>query len=578
MALRAKPAAAFVAAVVLLAVAPPAPASSGKTTQVSGASDGSQPNGPTPAATVPDTTSPALSLDGRTVAFSSDASNLVPGDANNAADVFVRDLATGASARASLTADGREANGASYSPALSVDGHYLAFVSSATNLVPGDTNGMPDVFVRSLRTGKIRRVSVSSTGAQADGASNSPFVSAFGEWVTFDSAATNLAAGDTNLIADAFIHDRRTRMTSRIKPPGLPSGRQTLPPEAGADEPRHPHVLWTERATVSYDGRFIAFLRGASRALASSDPFAPAAPFAQDVFVWDRVSRKVEPLPAPSWGGETAAMNANPVISADGRRIAFESWVVVRDHDVVAPNPLDLKDILVWDQVARNFGSASINTWYQGGNADSYSPSLSADGQVVAFVSDATNLVAGDTNNLPDVFARDSRDRTTTRMSIGPGAAQADGASARPQVSYEGRNVVFSSAASTLAAGDTNLVSDVFWRDRRIDSANRAPDLSQPFKGTRRLDAFQETSLRLRARDADGDPLRFGSIFPLPKLASLDPATGEFHWTPTPDEAGRRDIAFWVEDPRGARDFAVVRYYVRAADETAACRISPRDC
>src|SRR5207244_361201 len=142
--------------------------------------------------------SPAISGDGRYVTFASAASNLVAGDTNGAADVFVVDRSTGAVSRPSVSSTGTQANGGSLSPAISGDGRDVTLVSAAANLVAGDTNGAADMFVVERSTGAVSRHSVSSTGTKANGGSLSPAISGDGRYVTFVSAASNLVAGDTN--------------------------------------------------------------------------------------------------------------------------------------------------------------------------------------------------------------------------------------------------------------------------------------------------------------------------------------------------------------------------------------------
>src|SRR5947207_692369 len=156
----------------------------------------------------------ALSADGRLVAFQSDATNLVVGDTNGATDVFVRDRQTGMTARVSVASDGTQANNVSSYPALSADGRFVAFQSDATNLVAGDTNGATDVFVRDRQTGTTERVSVASGGTQGNGASAGPVLSADGGLVAFHSTATNLVAGDANGAYDVFVHDRAVSTTT----------------------------------------------------------------------------------------------------------------------------------------------------------------------------------------------------------------------------------------------------------------------------------------------------------------------------------------------------------------------------
>jgi Tol biopolymer transport system component len=145
-----------------------------------------------------------MSADGRFVAFTSEAP-LVPGDTNGVADVFLRDLRAGTTVRVNLTADGRQAGGASYSPMMSADGRHVVFSSDATNLVAGDTNGVADVFLRDLRPGTTVRASLAADGGQGNDGSYNGVVTRDGRYVAFASAATNLVPGDTNGVTDAFL-------------------------------------------------------------------------------------------------------------------------------------------------------------------------------------------------------------------------------------------------------------------------------------------------------------------------------------------------------------------------------------
>src|SRR3954451_1628681 len=178
------------------------------TRRVSLAASGAQGNGHSLAA--------AVSADGRYVAFYSSATNLVPGDTNKARDVFVRDTKAGMTTRISVAAAGTEADGNSFEPAISADGRYVAFHSDASNLVPGDTNGADDVFVKDRQTGATTRVSVNTAGAEADGGSYTPAMSADGRLVAFLSDATNIVPGDTNQARDVFVHDVATGTTFRV--------------------------------------------------------------------------------------------------------------------------------------------------------------------------------------------------------------------------------------------------------------------------------------------------------------------------------------------------------------------------
>jgi Tol biopolymer transport system component len=210
--------------------------------------------------------SSALSADGRFVAFGSDATNLVPGDTNGEADVFVHDRRTRKTERVSVGPGGGQGNGESFSPSLSADGRFVAFQSYATNLVPGDTNNTSDVFVRDRRTSTTERVSVGPGGVQADGTSFDTELSADGRFVAFASDASNLVSDDTNGMNDVFVHDRQTRKTERVS-----VGQRSVQGNRGSIDP-----------ALSADGRVAAFYSSADN-LVQGDTNSEA-----DVFVHTR--------------------------------------------------------------------------------------------------------------------------------------------------------------------------------------------------------------------------------------------------------------------------------------------------
>jgi hypothetical protein len=159
---------------------------------------------------------PSISADGRYVAFHSDASNLVSGDTNNYEDVFVHDRQTGETTRVSVDSTGVQGNYGGEYPSISADGRYVVFRSYATNLVPGDTNGRCDIFDHDRQTGQTTRVSVDSAGVQGNYGSYYSSISADGRYVAFISDASNLVPGDTNDWSDVFVHDRQTGETTRV--------------------------------------------------------------------------------------------------------------------------------------------------------------------------------------------------------------------------------------------------------------------------------------------------------------------------------------------------------------------------
>ncbi len=203
----------------------------------------------TPTGTVPGMGTASISAHGGKVAFTSDSKELVPGKTTSWRDVFVRDLVAGTTTRV-LGQNGVEPDlPALFEPALSSDGRFVAFASRARNLVPGDTNQHDDVFVHDLASGSTERLSVGWTGTQADHDSQDPVISADGRYVAFVSRASNLAPGDTNGVNDVFVHDRATGLTQRanLGPAGAQANAGSVgPPRISAGGQ---HVLFHSTAT-----------------------------------------------------------------------------------------------------------------------------------------------------------------------------------------------------------------------------------------------------------------------------------------------------------------------------------------
>jgi Tol biopolymer transport system component len=208
--------------------------------------------------------SPAISGDGRYVAFMSLSTNFVPGDTNSAYDVFVRNRVTGTTERISLDSAGAQGNGYSGGPSISGDGRYIAFQSYASNLIPLDTNNWPDVFVRDRAAGTTVCLSLDGSGATANDMSESCSISADGRFVAFSSAATNLVGSDTNGYPDVFVHDRVTGTLQResVTPGGLNSNQESAYPAISAD---NRYFVFQSRASnlvpVDNNGRGDVFIR-----------------------------------------------------------------------------------------------------------------------------------------------------------------------------------------------------------------------------------------------------------------------------------------------------------------------------
>ena len=376
---------------------------------------------------------PVISSDGRFVAWTSGATNLVAGDTNGVADVFVKDRVTGAVSRASVASDGTEANASSQVTGISADGRYLVFQSFASNLVGGDTNNLRDVFVHDRQSGATARVSSDSNGTQANRESTDAAISADGRYVVFSSGATNLAvsdmpAGDSGQFGDVFVKDRQTGGLTRVSVATTPAGKVEGAGFSGG-------------ASISADGRYVAFASSASN-LVSGDTDTQV-----DIYVHDRTDSSTVSI-----SGTATSPSDFPNISDDGNVIAYQSGTNT------------VTNIFVHNRSTGTNTLASVSDQSAIGNGLSLGPVLDADGSRVTFISTATNLVIGDTNARPDVFRRDLETGKTERVSVAEDGSQADNNSGATDIDASGVHVVFQSSATNLVAGDTNGTSDIFVR------------------------------------------------------------------------------------------------------------------
>jgi flagellin-like hook-associated protein FlgL len=412
---------------------------SGETSLISVGSSGTQGN----ATSVEAGSFRSISGDGRYVSFVSAATNLVSGDTNGVTDVFVKDSVTGAIEIASKTYTGAEANGASNSASISTDGNYVIFRSAATNLIASDANGATnDVFLRDLSNDTTELISSSSAGVQGNSSSTSASVSADGRYVVFLSNATNLVAGDVNLVADIFMKDRETGVTTLIS--------QSTAGVAGnaASNINRSH-------TVSADGRYVAFISSASNLVAGDTNMVA------DVFVRDTVLNTTTRVSLSTSGTEGNQASDAVSISADGRYVLFTS---------LATNLVSGDTNAVYDNFVRDLVTGTttrVSTSSNGDEANGYSnfASISGDGKYVSFTSAATNLVSGDTNSVDDIFVKNLETGEVVRASVSTDGTQSGGTSYRSEISSDGRYVMFDSDASNLVSGDANILGDVFLRE-----------------------------------------------------------------------------------------------------------------
>jgi Tol biopolymer transport system component len=363
----------------------------------------------------------------------------------------------GTTIRVSVASGGTQGNGHSYHPSISADGRYVAFASNASNLVSGDTNGASDIFVHDRVTDSTERVSVSSGGTQGNGNSYNPSISVDGRYVAFNSKASNLVGGDTNGNWDIFVHDRVTDSTERVSVSS--DGTQ------GNGNSYNP--------SISVDGRYMAFESLASN-LVSGDTNG-----ASDIFVHDRVANSTERVSVSSDGTQGNGYSCYPSISADGTDVAFASDA----SNLVSGDINGNWDIFVRDQVTDSTERVSVSSDGTQGNGYSCYPSISAGGTYVAFMSEASNLVSGDTNGASDVFVHDRVTSSTERASVSSDGTQGNRSSYSSSISADGTYVAFASEASNLVSGDTNGASDVCVHDRATGSTERASVSSDEMQG-----------------------------------------------------------------------------------------------
>jgi archaellum component FlaF (FlaF/FlaG flagellin family) len=319
---------------------------------------------------------PSISKDGRYVTFQSEASNLVPGDTNNYSDIFVYDRELNTTEGVSVGENGTQGNNHSYGSSVSKDGRYVAFHSYASNLVPGDTNGIIDVFVHDRELNTTERASVGENGTQGnDDSFDSAVISENGRYVSFMSRASNLVAEDTNETADVFVYDRELNTTERVS----------------VGENGTQGNNFSSWSSISGNGRYVAFYSFASN-LVPEDTNDTA-----DVFVYDRELNTTERVSVGENGTQGNNSSGTPSISGDGRYVIFSSSA----SNLV---PGNTNGFFVYDRELNTTEWISVGENGTQGIDYFFDSSISEDGRYMTFNSSVSNLVEGDTNGVSDVF------------------------------------------------------------------------------------------------------------------------------------------------------------------------------
>jgi Tol biopolymer transport system component len=415
------------------------------------------------------------STNGRFVAFQSEAVGLVANDTNGLQDVFLRDVWSNTTYLVSRATDGGNASGASYDPALSADGRYVAFVSLATNLLSLDTNGIVDVFVHNT----LSNLTVcASPGAvrvgSADPTVDSPVLTPDGHFVAFFSSARGLVAGVSNISqGEIYLRDLQQGTTTWISSNALSLFRSNLPSATIIPVPSHP--------TISDNGQFVAFKCGWGNGPISVRN-AVSLVLRHDVATGVTAVISTNGFPPYTLADDVFG----PEMTPDGRFVAFVAREVVGGVTNI--------NAWLWDAVAGTNTVVSVDlTGVVPTNGISHTPSLSADGAYVAFLSSATNLVTNTVSPGFHVYLRELATATTHLVDVDTnGASFFNQAGSVPRVSSEGELVAFESLNDGLTAGDKNNAQDVFLYDftanqveaistRSPDTASRAGNkLSSP--------------------------------------------------------------------------------------------------
>ncbi len=491
--------------------------------------------------------SPDISGDGEFIVFASDASNLDGSDAVQKKDIFIHQQSSATTTKISIAHDGTEANGDSKNPTISADGRYVAFESTASNLVTNDVNGSSDIFLYDSNADQIKILS-----DNGDGDSLSPEISADGRYVVFASSSTNLVTGltDNNLVNDIFVYEISSGVTTIVSVDSLGN-------LANED---------SFRPAISGDGRYVVF-----DSLASNLVTADTNNFS-DVFVYDRIQNETTRVSLDQFSAELSGPSLNAVISGNGRLVTFESAA----DDIVGEDLNNAVDIFVRDRVYAMTDRISVMS-YSGNEADqdSHQAAITLNGRHIAFSSQATDLVEDDENGKADVFL--SHDSTlsddqyllVTSKGTGSGGfsispAGTDCGDNSTSCGYYSTNTIVTvsamptsgdqfvawsgcqSTSGTMCTVTMDGYKSVIAEFKLNESGtNAAPILNSP--GDQTNTEGESVALSISASDLDGDTLSY-SASNLPSGLSINSVTGVISGTITLGNVGSQTVTITVND------------------------------
>jgi hypothetical protein len=385
-----------------------------------------------------------ISTNGRYVVFESMASDLVPGDTNGASDVFLRDLATGTTTLVSVSTNGGFGNRASSDATIAPDGRFVCFLSIATDLVVGDANFTQDVFLRDLQTQTTTLISVGATGpAGLSALMGTPVMTPDGQFIAYFSSASNIvAAVPANSPGEIYLRDVAGGQTFWA------STNASLLANLGNVPSTHP--------SLSADGRFVTFKTGPTNGVNVAATNQGATVLLQ----YDRISNNTAIIATNGFPSSAFCDDRfGPEVTPDGRFIAYVAQTVTGSNA--------FSSVHVWD--TQQATDTLVSQDFSGGfptNSFSDTPSVSSDGRYVLFLNNATNLVANAVSNGFHIYLRDLQAGSTQLIDTdGSGPAQGNFRTYAPALSSGGGFVAFSAPDGSLVANDNNQVDDVFLRN-----------------------------------------------------------------------------------------------------------------